>query len=279
MEDFLTFGYFGEDVSDPVSTQVINTFFDELKVNAVYIPFQAGDNEFITALPVLRTKFNGFNLSPGYELQIPDHLDKIDKTAKDIGAVSTAKVGDGKITGYNTDRYGFERSLAGFLEDPPSGKQVLIIGADGPAYAAAETMLKYGASITVLSDDKVKAHMLKVKMGLSYDGKKIITTESIKESDELFMIVNTNQNSDRNRYIEQIPEEVYKKSKYAYDFNFGISPFLKKASDAGANIKDGFDMMFFKAIETIKIWLDKEEIADDTILKIYNMVRAQNITA
>src|SRR6266545_1993604 len=64
-------------------------------------------------------------------------VDEIDPTARAIGAVNCiAKSPDGRLVGYNTDRYGFIRSLreAGC---EPEGLRALILGAGGSAHAVA----------------------------------------------------------------------------------------------------------------------------------------------
>lgn len=276
MEEFLTFGSFGEEASDTISAQVINAFFDELHLPAVYMPFPADDNNFITALPVLRSKFSGFNVTSEYKLEITDHLDRLEKSARNTGAVTTVKTEGGKLSGYNTDQAGFERSLQGFVDDL-NGKSVLLTGAGGTAYAAADVLLKYGAVVSLFSSEPFKINLLRTKLEFSYGEKRIKAAKAINETDKFFMIVNAE--SSNNSYAEMIPQQVYQKINCAYDINFGVTPFLRKALDAGVKTKDGFDMIFFKSIETIKIWFEKTEITEDVILKVYNMIRAENITA
>ena len=70
MEEYMTYGLFGENVSRSPFPQIYNALFDELKIPAVYIPFPVAKDGFLTALPVLRSDFAGFNVttpfSPGY---------------------------------------------------------------------------------------------------------------------------------------------------------------------------------------------------------------------
>ena len=47
---------------------------------------------------------------PYKELVIP-HLDELNEISKEVGAVNTIKISGGKLTGFNTDVFGFMQSL------------------------------------------------------------------------------------------------------------------------------------------------------------------------
>jgi shikimate dehydrogenase len=69
-------------------------------------------------------------------------LDAMDSDAQAIGAVNTIKIENGKLTGYNTDHFGFENSLKPYLK--PQHKNALILGTGGASKAVAFALKKLG---------------------------------------------------------------------------------------------------------------------------------------
>ena len=71
-----------------------------------------------------------------YKEAIIPYLDKLNKKAKDIGAVNTIRINKkGKLVGHNTDYYGFKKSLEPYLE--AHHKKALILGTGGASKAVA----------------------------------------------------------------------------------------------------------------------------------------------
>ena len=55
------------------------------------------------------------------------------------------------------------------------------------------------------------------------------------------------------------------------------SAFLKKAADFGADIKDGFDMLFYQAIRALEVWLGRDLCIDLSALEnIYDRIKSQS---
>ena len=159
MKEYETYGLLGEAVSKSLSPQIYNELFTQLDVPAVYMPFPVPEDQFLAALPVLRSTFAGFNVATPYRLDIMAHLDSEDATAKQAGAANTIVVKKQKMIGYNTDMKGFDRSLIGFMGNMYD-KDVLLIGAGGAAHAVANVLLEKGAFLTIISRNSARAVML-----------------------------------------------------------------------------------------------------------------------
>ncbi|MEA1987233.1 MAG: hypothetical protein U9N76_07075, partial [Candidatus Marinimicrobia bacterium] len=56
-------------------------------------------------------KLDGFNITIPYKEKVIPYLEKIDSTAKKIGAINTIKVIDGKFYAFNTDILGFMKTV------------------------------------------------------------------------------------------------------------------------------------------------------------------------
>ena len=86
---------------------------------------------------------------PYKELVIP-YLDDLHKTATEIGAVNTIKFyPSGKTKGFNTDYYGFMKSIKPFLK--PSHTHALILGTGGASKAVAYALKKLNLSFDFVS--------------------------------------------------------------------------------------------------------------------------------
>ena len=84
-----------------------------------------------------RQRYLGANVTVPYKERICAYLDEIDGLARSIGAVNTIVKKGRKLLGYNTDAYGFTKSLKERGAFEPRGKRVLLLGAGGAARAAA----------------------------------------------------------------------------------------------------------------------------------------------
>ena len=93
----------------------------------------------------LRSLF-GFNVTVPFKEKIIPFLDRLDDSAKLYGAVNTVKNENGKLIGYNTDAYGFERALS--LAGIPFCGNVLICGCGGVARTIAISLALKGSKIT-----------------------------------------------------------------------------------------------------------------------------------
>jgi shikimate dehydrogenase len=276
MLDFTTFGLFGERITGSLAPQIYNAFFEELDMPAVYMPFPVEKDKFISALPVLRSDFSGFNVGEPFRVEITVHIDRMDDTAKHIGAVSTVKVEDGKLYGYNTDAVGFERSLIGFMGNIYD-KDVLLLGSGGAAHAVANIFLKKGAFLTILTRNMSHAALLRDVLQNRFNKNRIKILKGLTGSDEFFACVNTTGIDIEGKQSEiSIHTNTYKSFQYAYDLCCGSTAFLKKAADFGADTKDGLDMLFYQSVGSLDIWLGKDKGLDVTVIsKVYDQIKAK----
>lgn len=95
--------------------------------------------------------FNAFNITHPCKQLVIEHLDEISDNARNIGAVNTVVIRDGKFHGYNTDASGFGWGLANAL---PTAKldSVLQLGAGGAGAAVAYALLDAGVKELHLVD-------------------------------------------------------------------------------------------------------------------------------
>lgn len=93
----------------------------------------------------LRQKeLGGVNVTIPYKQKVMPFLDEISQEAKKIGAVNTVVNRNGRLYGYNTDKYGFEIMLDRANIDV-FGKKVIILGSGGASKTAVYCCEEKGA--------------------------------------------------------------------------------------------------------------------------------------
>ena len=186
----------------------------------------------------------GLNVTIPYKETVMPFLDKLSKKAAQIGAVNTIKITKkGKLKGYNTDYYGFKKSLKPLLQ--PHHKKALILGTGGASKGVAYALDELGILYTFVSRE-AKENTIDYNRinATTFDNYQIIINCTP---------VGTSPNTD---LFPLIPYEFFTDKHIAYDliYNPAETQFLKKAKAQGAQIKNGLDMLVFQAEKAWKIW-------------------------
>ncbi|HKL93722.1 MAG TPA: shikimate dehydrogenase, partial [Clostridia bacterium] len=134
----------GKSLSHTLSPQIHREF--GLDYSAVELCDESELEAFINNL-----EFDGFNITIPYKQTIIKYLDKVEQTAKEIGAVNTVVNFHGKLYGYNTDLEGLRYALRQ-AQIELRDKAVMILGSGGASKTAQYLAKKEGAkSVTVVS--------------------------------------------------------------------------------------------------------------------------------
>ncbi|NJX14721.1 shikimate dehydrogenase family protein [Tamlana crocina] len=239
-------GLLGRNISYSFSRSYFKKKFENEGIeNTTYDNF---DIENIDRFPsiIKNTKgLKGLNVTIPYKQEVMPFLDKINKKAKEIGAVNTIKITKkGKLVGYNTDCYGFKNSLKPLLK--PQHKSALILGTGGASKAVAYSLKELGISYHYVS------RKLSENVSFSYD---TLTENDIKNHQIIINCspVGTFPN------IEDCPNIPYNgisKHHILYDliYNPEETSFLKKGKENQATTINGLKMLELQAEKAWKIW-------------------------
>ncbi|WP_299050811.1 shikimate dehydrogenase [uncultured Polaribacter sp.] len=241
------FGLLGKNISYSFSKGYFKEKFEKLGLKKhKYINF---DIQTIDDFPKVIEKnddyLKGMNVTIPYKEEVMQHLSKLDKTAKKIGAVNTIKFTKrGDLKGYNTDVVGFENSITPFLKK--HHKRALILGTGGASKAVAYALKNNDIKVKFVSRKPYKENMI------SY---KDLTQEILKKYN---VIVNCTPLGTFPE-IEKCPDIPYQfitKKHLLYDliYNPEATTFLKKGQENGATIKNGYEMLQLQAEESWRIW-------------------------
>ncbi len=94
--------------------------------------------------------FDGINVTIPYKKEVLQYLDEIDPLAARLGSVNTIVKRNGKLTGYNSDYFGF-RSLVSKTKIDVSGRKILVLGSGGASVTVCAVLEDLGADVVVIS--------------------------------------------------------------------------------------------------------------------------------
>jgi len=240
------FGLIGQSLSHSFSKNYFSEkFIKENIIDSSYELFEIDNINFFPDLLNTYPNLKGLNVTIPYKESILKHLTDIDQHAETIGAVNTIKISNSskELKGYNTDYYGFKKSLKPFLDI--NHERALILGTGG----AAKTV-KY--VLNELNIDCLVASRTPNKSEISYDD---INEHVIKHHQ---LIVNT---TPIGMYpnIEGFPKLDYDKltkRHFLYDlvYNPEETVFLKKGKEKGCITLNGLEMLKLQAEKSWEIW-------------------------
>ncbi|MGB3366366.1 MAG: shikimate dehydrogenase, partial [Acidaminobacteraceae bacterium] len=155
----------GNPVSHTFSPIMHNKLFENYKLNSLYCAFQVEEDKLSMALSGVKSLgIKGLNVTIPHKESIMKYLDNISDEAKAIGAVNTVKNINGLTYGYNTDVYGFMKSLnENNIEY--INKKIAILGFGGSAKAVVYGLISGGIKeLTIYVRNEIKARELSKNM-------------------------------------------------------------------------------------------------------------------
>jgi shikimate dehydrogenase len=186
----------------------------------------------------------GLNVTIPYKQSIIPFLDTLSDKAFKIGAVNVIRfTKKGNLKGYNSDWYGFKKSLEPLLQ--PHHKKALILGTGGASKAVAFALDELNITYAFVSREA---------------NDKTIDYERINATtfDNYQIIINCTPlgTSPNVKEFPPIPYQFFTEKHIAFDliYNPEETQFLKKAKKKGAVIKNGYEMLVFQAEKAWKIW-------------------------
>lgn len=238
------FGLVGRNISYSFSQDYFNQKFKALGlIDHSYENFDLLHIEEFQPLIKSQEKLKGLNVTIPYKEAVIPYLDKLSKKAQKIGAVNTIKLTKNGWKGYNTDVYGFEKSIKPYLN--AHQKNALILGTGGASKAVAFALKEMGIAITFVSRN-AKGNQL------SYSD---IDQEVLKKHT---IIVNCTPMGTFPE-IQNKPNLPYRfltKDHLLFDliYNPEKTAFLKAGEKHGAAILNGFRMLQLQAEKAWEIW-------------------------
>lgn len=186
----------------------------------------------------------GLNVTVPHKESILPFLDELEETAAEIGAVNTIKFSRGRLSGYNTDAYGFEKSLKPILL--PHHNRALVLGTGGAAKAVSHVLRKLGISHLFVS----RSPQGKSEISYSSLNKSLMKQHTIIVNCTPVGMIPHHQSS------PPLPYSCLSSHHFLYDlvYNPPETVFMQKGKARGAIVKNGLEMLHLQAEKSWEIW-------------------------
>lgn len=213
----------------------------------------------------------GANVTVPHKEAVIPLLDHVEADAREIGAVNCiVREGTGLLRGHNTDKCGFLRSLreAGFRAQ---GRRALVLGAGGAAKAVAVGLIEAGiAALTITNRTRERAEAVLLDLRARGVDLELVEWRGSAFADacqRADLVVNTTPMGMAHTEIaDASPLEAarFRPGLIAYDlvYNPLVTPFLARASEAGATPVSGLDMLVYQGAESLRLWTGLEPPID-----------------
>lgn len=247
------YGLIGYPLGHSFSMDFFNEKFASENINAEYMNFEIDDIGKIMEVIAEYPNLCGLNVTIPYKEQVIPYLTAIDEGAKTIGAVNVIKITRGKkdnevqLKGYNSDAIGFLESIKPLLK--PHHQKAMVLGTGGAAKAVT-------FALEQLSMEVMHVSRQKSAFTHTYDE---LTKAMVAEHQ---VIVNTTPlgmfpNVDK---CPDFPYRFLTRKHLCYDlvYNPDVTLFMKNSAKAGAEVKNGTEMLLLQAFKAYDIWTKED---------------------
>ncbi len=187
----------------------------------------------------------GLNVTIPYKLAVIPLMDQLSPEASAIGAVNVIKIDSGRLTGFNSDYFGFQTSLLNSLPENWEGK-ALILGTGGASLAVEAVLKDQGIPFKFVSRTS---------------GTGRVTYQHVREHQMIHnhkLVINTTPLG-MHPDLETFPDLDYQNignSHFLYDlvYNPESTRFMQLGKAQGAMVKNGLEMLELQAEKSWEIW-------------------------
>jgi len=238
------FGLVGKGISYSFSKGYFTQKFADLGLkNHTYENFDLKDINEFPGLIGNSVGLRGLNVTIPYKEAVLPYLNGLNETARQIGAVNTIKLKDGELIGYNTDAYGFRKSLEPLLEQHHS--HALILGTGGASKAIAFVLGQLGIAFRLVSRNPNTDR-------LGYGD----LTPEVLQLHQLIINCTPLGTYPKVERKPPIPYSELGKGHLLYDliYNPSKTAFLLEGESRGSKISNGLRMLELQAEKAWEIW-------------------------
>ncbi|MBP2311606.1 shikimate dehydrogenase [Azospirillum soli] len=266
-------GVMGWPVGHSRSPRLHGYWLDRYRIDGAYVPLAVPPDrveEAIRALPALG--FRGCNVTVPHKEAAYRTVDRLDATAKRMGAVNTIVVQeDGSLEGRNTDGFGFIENLkSGAPGWKASDGPAVVIGAGGAARAVVASLLDEGAPLVwLVNRTRERAEELAGDIGNKVGGGAIevadwVSRETLLEGAAL--VVNTTTQGMVGQPALDLDLAALPASAVVTDIVYTplLTPLLTAAQARGNRVVDGVGMLLHQARPGFAAWFGTQpEVTDE----------------
>ena len=224
----------------------------------------------------------GANVTVPHKEAVLPLLDEVDDLSSSIGAVNTIVKKDDRLLGFNTDARGFIEALDKEGHFAPEGKQVVILGAGGVARAVGFALVQRKVVSLAITDGiferarTLAENLVRYIKGAppsskdlepdvtAFQWQSLSSAETFDNCDLIVHCTTIGMKHSSQEGQSPLSLEVIPRSVLVYDlvYNPWLTPLLRLAQKAGANILGGLPMLVYQGAASFKLWTGKEAPVD-----------------
>lgn len=186
----------------------------------------------------------GLAVTIPYKQQVIPYLHDKSGIPEGLDACNCIRIRDGKLSGFNTDYIGFEKSFVPLLQSHHN--KALVLGNGGATEAVLFVLREHGIAYNIVS------RRLHGNSSLTYEQ---LTADIIREHNVIINTTPLGMYPDAGS-CPALPYEALTSRHYLYDlvYNPAKTKFLQQGEGRGATISNGADMLVLQAEENWRIW-------------------------
>ena len=237
------FGLIGFPLEHSLSEAYFNDKFNREEMeDHVYENVEMEDLERFETWLESNPEVRGFNVTIPHKETIIDRLNELSEEAQQVGAVNCVKVSEDGLIGYNTDVYGFKRSISQFIKEDT---KALVLGTGGAAKAVSYVFEQMELEHLFVSrePDGTELGYEDLDDAILEDYKLIVNCTPVG----MYPYLND---------CPPIPYEYLNEKNTLFDliYNPEKTLFLMKGEEKGATVQNGLTMLYLQAEMAWKIW-------------------------
>ena len=250
------YGIIGDPVNHSFSPKFWNKAFQELQIDAVYVPFRVKPEKLEQAISGLSSlNVKGINVTIPHKIPAHKLCTDLNYPAAELKAVNTIRFTEDKILGWNTDATAFLK----ILDSLEKKQTVSILGKGGAAKACLWALTKAGFKNIIQISRNTK--VFNPDESNSADIKHLEWTEANIENAtrDSGLIINATPLGWKEE--DRLPgfAKGLSPNKTFIDLNYSFeSTLLKTAQQAGAKVIDGRELLLQQGLEAFKNLTDHE---------------------
>lgn len=259
-------GVMGWPIAHSRSPQLHGYWLAKYDIDGIVVPLPVAPEGLEGAVKGLAALgFRGSNVTIPHKEAVIPHLDDITDIARRIGAVNTITVdSDGRLTGTNTDAYGFLAHLKASAPQWDPAKPVIVLGAGGAARAVVAALLDAGASdIRVMNRTRERAETL-----ADHFAADAVTVHDWSAAGEALaaagLLVNATSLGMTGKEALDLDLSALSSQTIVYDLVYSPleTDLLKAARERGATVVDGLGMRLHQARPGFTAWFGRDPAVD-----------------
>jgi shikimate dehydrogenase len=260
------FAVLGHPIGHTLSPVMHNASFAALGLDAIYLAFDVKPERLMSVLPALRSLgFGGVNLTIPHKEVAFRGLEKLDDSAKLLGAVNTVQFAEEGLIGHNTDGFGFLRALDEAFARNTKDDAVFVLGSGGAGRAVALMAAHAGARQVTLADlDRARSERVGEEIHAHFPdvAVRVVSTpvEQAGAARKADLVVQATPVGMKATDQSLLPPEAFREGQRAFDLIYHVAEtvFMKAARAGGAEASNGLGMLLHQGARAFHIWTGME---------------------